>query len=54
MFNVVEYFSLKHGLKVILGLNLSIIGEVLAVDPEPVDNLGQLLVWRVFEIFDIF
>jgi len=54
VFDVVEHFSLVHTLKVILGLYLRVVREVLAVYPEPVHNLGQLLLRRVLEILDVF
>jgi len=53
-FNVIEHFRLKNTLKVFLGLYLCVVREVLAVDPEPVDNLSQFLIWRVLKILYIF
>lgn len=54
VFNVIEHFRLKNTLKVFLGLNLCVVWEVLAVDPEPVDNLSQFLIWRVLKILYVF
>ena len=51
---IAQNFISKHSFEVLLGLHLGIIRKVLAIYPKPIDDLSQLFVWRVLQIFNVF